>query len=125
MIGIDRHPVSIGSIDRNFLNPLPTLIPAIEDGWVESVYCFGGETGMERCTAARPDVFFTGRDGVLSSNRVFGQNSGHYAADMFVGSTLQLDIYGNSSTVTKTRLSGFGGAPNMGCLGFELATSIK
>ncbi len=25
------------------LNPHPTLIPAIESGWVESVHCFGGE----------------------------------------------------------------------------------
>ncbi len=33
---------------------------------------------------------------------------------MFIGSTLQLDYEGNSSTVTKGRLSGFGGAPNMG-----------
>ncbi|MBN0654140.1 malonate decarboxylase subunit alpha, partial [Pseudomonas aeruginosa] len=28
------------------LNPHPTLIPAIESGWVESVHCFGGELGM-------------------------------------------------------------------------------
>src|SRR5467141_4815147 len=29
------------------LNPHPTLIPAIEAGFVESVYCFGSELGME------------------------------------------------------------------------------
>ena len=33
---------------------------------------------------------------------------------MFLGGTLQMDYYGNSSTVTKTRIAGFGGAPNMG-----------
>ena len=31
-----------------------------------------------------------------------------------LGATLQMDYYGNSSTVTAGRLSGFGGAPNMG-----------
>ncbi|HYZ29931.1 MAG TPA: malonate decarboxylase subunit alpha, partial [Thermoleophilaceae bacterium] len=104
-----------GKIARHWLlNPHPTLIPAIESGWVESVYCFGGEPGMERYTAARPDVFFTGRDGSLRSNRVLAQLAGQYAADMFIGSTLQLDAEGNSSTVTGGRLSGFGGAPNMG-----------
>ncbi|MBN0780134.1 malonate decarboxylase subunit alpha, partial [Pseudomonas aeruginosa] len=34
--------------------------------------------------------------------------------DMFIGSTLQVDGLANSSTVTRGRLSGFGGAPNMG-----------
>jgi malonate decarboxylase alpha subunit len=53
-----------GKICRNWtLNPHPTLIPAIESGWVESVHCFGTELGMENYIAARPDVFFTGRDG--------------------------------------------------------------
>ncbi|RMM79778.1 Malonate decarboxylase, alpha subunit, partial [Pseudomonas savastanoi pv. glycinea] len=50
-----------GKICRNWtLNPHPTLIPAIESGWVESVHCFGTELGMENYIAARPDVFFTG-----------------------------------------------------------------
>ena len=48
------------------LNPHPTLIPAIESGWVQSV-CFGTELGMEDYIAQRPDVFFTGRDGSLRS----------------------------------------------------------
>ncbi|ADE67829.1 MULTISPECIES: malonate decarboxylase subunit alpha [Priestia] len=96
------------------LNPHPTLIPAIESGWIESVHCFGGEVGMEQYTAARPDVFFTGRDGSLRSNRAMCQVAGQYAVDAFVGSTLQIDGEGNSSTVTSGRLSGFGGAPNMG-----------
>lgn len=33
---------------------------------------------------------------------------------MFIGSSLQIDRDGNSSTVTDSRLPGFGGAPNMG-----------
>ena len=104
-----------GKIARNWtLNPHPTLIPAIESGWVESVHCFGGEPGMDRYTAARPDVFFTGSDGSLRSNRVLCQLAGQYAIDMFIGSSLQIDGEGNSSTVTDGRLSGFGGAPNMG-----------
>ena len=104
-----------GRIARHWiLNPHPTLIPAIESGWVESIHCFGGEPGMERYTAARPDVFFTGRDGSLRSNRVLAQLAGQYGIDMFIGSSLQIDRDANSSTVTDGRLSGFGGAPNMG-----------
>jgi malonate decarboxylase alpha subunit len=96
------------------LNPHPTLIPAIESGWVKSVHCFGGEVGMERYVAARPDVFFTGADGSLRSNRTYSQMAGLYATDLFIGSTLQMDAQGNSSTATKGRIAGFGGAPNMG-----------
>ena len=96
------------------LNPHPTLIPAIESGWVETVHCFGGELGMEDYIAARPDVFFTGADGTMRSNRAYCQMAGQYAVDMFIGSTLQVDGAANSSTVTKGRISGFGGAPNMG-----------
>jgi malonate decarboxylase alpha subunit len=96
------------------LNPHPTLIPAIESGWVKSVHCFGSEVGMDDYVAARPDVFFTGRDGRLRSNRVLCQLAGQYAIDAFIGSTLQMDADANSSTVTKGRLAGFGGAPNMG-----------
>jgi malonate decarboxylase alpha subunit len=104
-----------GKICRNWvLNPHPTLIPAIESGWVDSVVCFGSEVGMADYTRARPDVFFTGHDGSLRSNRVLAQLAGQYAIDLFIGSTLQMDVEGNSSTVTEGRLSGFGGAPNMG-----------
>ncbi|MCZ4225093.1 malonate decarboxylase subunit alpha [Pedobacter rhodius] len=104
-----------GKIATNWvLNPHPTLIPAIESGWVETIHCFGGEVGMEQYVAARPDVFFTGRDGSLRSNRAFAQVAGQYAVDMFVGSTLQIDKNANSSTVVSGRLAGFGGAPNMG-----------
>lgn len=104
-----------GKIARNWtLNPHPTLIPAIESGWVETIHSFGGESGMDKYVAARPDVFFTGADGSLRSNRVLCQLAGQYAIDMFIGSTLQMDADANSSTVTESRLSGFGGAPNMG-----------
>ena len=105
-----------GKICTNFvLNPHPTLIPAIESGWVESVHCFGGEVGMDDYVNARSDVFFIGPDGSMRSNRVFAQAAGHYAADLFIGSTLQIDKYGNSSTAVRNRIVGFGGAPNLGC----------
>jgi len=69
-----------GKICRNWtLNPHPTLIPAIETGWVESVHCFGTELGMEKYVAARPDIFFTGRDGTKGRLAGFGgaPNMGH------------------------------------------------
>lgn len=97
------------------LNPHPTLIPAIESGWVEQIHCFGSEVGMDDYVRARSDIFFTGPDGSLRSNRAFCQTAGLYACDMFIGSTLQIDLQGNSSTVTTSRVAGFGGAPNMGC----------
>jgi malonate decarboxylase alpha subunit len=96
------------------LNPHPALIPAIEAGWVESIHSFGSELGMEDYIRARSDVFFTGADGSLRSNRAFCQAAGHYACDLFIGSTLQMDLQGNSSTATLGRITGFGGAPNMG-----------
>ena len=96
------------------LNPHPALIPAIEAGFVESVHSFGSELGMEAYIRARPDVFFTGADGSMRSNRAMCQAAGHYACDMFIGSTLQVDLAGNSSTATLGRIAGFGGAPNMG-----------
>ena len=97
------------------LNPHPTMIPAIEAGWVDTIHCFGGELGMEEYVKARSDIFFTGPDGSLRSNRAFAQTAGHYALDMFIGGTLQIDPWGNSSTATANRVAGFGGAPNMGC----------
>jgi malonate decarboxylase alpha subunit len=96
------------------LNPHPAMIPAIEAGFVKSIHSFGSELGMENYIAARPDVFFTGSDGSMRSNRAFSQAAGHYACDMFIGSTLQIDLAGNSSTATLDRISGFGGASNMG-----------
>jgi malonate decarboxylase alpha subunit len=96
------------------LNPHPAMIPAIEAGFVKSIHSFGSELGMENYISARPDVFFTGPDGTMRSNRAFSQAAGHYACDMFIGSTLQIDLAGNSSTATLDRISGFGGASNMG-----------
>jgi malonate decarboxylase alpha subunit len=93
------------------LNPHPAMIPAIEAGWVESIHSFGSELGMEKYVSARPDVFFTGADGSLRSNRAMSQAAGHYACDMFIGSTLQIDLNGHSSTATAGRIAGFGGAP--------------
>jgi malonate decarboxylase alpha subunit len=95
------------------VNPCPTLIPAIESGFVEGIHCAGSELGMEEYCVARPDVFFNGPDGSMRSNRVFCQLGGHYA-DLFIGSTLQMDLEGNSSTATLNRIAGFGGAPNFG-----------
>ena len=96
------------------LNPHPTLIPAIESGWVQQIHSFGSEVGMDDYISARSDIYFTGSDGSLRSNRAFCQTAGLYACDMFIGSTLQIDLQGNSSTVTTDRVAGFGGAPNMG-----------
>lgn len=104
-----------GKVASHFaLNPHPALIPAIESGWVEQIHCFGSEVGMDEYIRARSDIFFTGSDGSLRSNRAFCQTAGLYACDMFIGSTLQIDLQGNSSTVTTSRIAGFGGAPNMG-----------
>jgi malonate decarboxylase alpha subunit len=96
------------------LNPHPTLIPAIESGWVKQIHSFGSEVGMDAYMRARSDIYFTGRDGSMSSNRMYCQVAGLYATDLFIGSTLQIDLNGNSSTVTQDRIAGFGGAPNMG-----------
>jgi malonate decarboxylase alpha subunit len=95
------------------LNPHPTMIPAIESGFVEAISCFGGEVGMEDYVSSRPDVFALGRDGSLRSNRFFAQMVGHHG-DMFIGATLQIDSQGHSSTFTADRLVGYGGAPNLG-----------
>src|SRR6201996_6867761 len=104
-----------GKIANHFvLNPHPTLIPAIEAGFVDGVYSFGSELGMEQYVAARAGIFPVGADGSLRSNRALAQVAGQYACDMFVGATLQIDPQGNSSTATKGRITGFGGAPNMG-----------
>ncbi len=110
----ERHGLK-GKVCTHFaLNPHPTLIPAIESGWVNQIHCFGSEVGMDAYMQARPDIFFVGRDGSMASNRMYCQVAGLYATDMFIGSTLQIDLAGNSSTVTQDRIAGFGGAPNMG-----------
>jgi len=96
------------------LNPHPTLIPAIEEGFVESVHSFGCEPGMEEYCNQRQDIFFCGEDGTMRSSRTFCQLAGLYGIDCFLGATLQIDRYGNSSTATKGKIAGFGGAPNLG-----------
>ena len=99
---------------RWVLNPHPTLIPAIEAGFVEHVYAFGGEPGMDNYVQARPDVFAVGPDGSMRSNRCCAHIAGLYAIDLFIGATLQIDRFGNSSTAIKGMIAGFGGAPNLG-----------
>jgi malonate decarboxylase alpha subunit len=99
---------------RWVLNPHPTLIPAIEAGFVEHVYAFGGEPGMEDYVRARPDIFAVGPDGSMRSNRCCAHIAGLYAIDLFIGATLQIDRFGNSSTAIKGMIAGFGGAPNLG-----------
>lgn len=96
------------------LNPHPTLIPAIEAGFVERIYSFGGEPGMDDYVHARPDVFAVGPDGFMRSNRALAHVAGLYAIDAFTGATLQIDRYGNSSTAIRGMIAGFGGAPNLG-----------
>ena len=104
-----------GQICTHFaLNPHPTLIPAVESGWVKQVHSFGSELGMDDYMSARPDIYFLGRDGAMASNRMYCQVAGLYACDLFIGATLQMDLDANSSTVTPERIAGFGGAPNMG-----------
>ena len=99
---------------RWVLNPHPTLIPAIEAGFVDHVYAFGGEPGMEDYVQARPDIFAIGPDGFMRSNRCCAHIAGLYAIDLFIGATLQIDRYGNSSTAIRGMIAGFGGAPNLG-----------
>lgn len=96
------------------VNPHPTLIPAIEAGFVKTIHSPGSEVGMENYISQRRDIFFTGRDGSKRSNRTLAQMAALYGIDMFIGSTLQIDAIGNSSTATKSRIAGFGGAPNIG-----------
>src|SRR5713101_6152852 len=60
-----------GKVATHFaLNPHPTLIPAIESGWVQQIHSFGSEVGMDDYMSARSDVYFTGHDGTLRSNRL-------------------------------------------------------
>jgi malonate decarboxylase alpha subunit len=96
------------------LNPHPTMIPAIESGMVRSIHSFGSEPGMDDYIASRKEIFFTSADGVLKSNRCLCQMIGFYDCECFVGATLQIDSNGNSSTAIHGRISGFGGAPNLG-----------
>jgi malonate decarboxylase alpha subunit len=96
------------------LNPHPTMIPAIEAGFVKHIYSFGSEPGMEKYIKARGDIFSLGPDGTMRSSRSNAHTAGLYAIDLFIGATLQIDKYGNSSTAIKGMIAGFGGAPNLG-----------
>jgi len=96
------------------LNPHPTMIPAIEAGFVDHIYAFGGEPGMKEYVQAHSDIFCLGPDGHMRSSRCNAHIAGLYAIDLFLGATLQMDPYGNSSTAIKGMIAGFGGAPNLG-----------
>ena len=63
---------------------------------MQQIHSFGSEVGMDDYIRARSDIYFTGPDGSLRSNRAFCQTAGLYACDMFIGSTLQIDLQGNS-----------------------------
>ena len=79
------------------LNPHPTLDPRDRSraGSSKSIVSVR-RSGMDDYIRARSDVYFTGPDGSLRSNRAFCQTAGLYACDMFIGSTLQIDLDGNS-----------------------------
>ena len=62
------------------LNPHPTLIPAIESRLGRERALLRLANWAWRTTSrARSDVFFTGADGCLRSNRALCQAAGHYA----------------------------------------------
>lgn len=50
----------------------------------------------------------------MRPNRCYVHIAGLYAIDLFMGATLQIDRFGNSSTAIKGMIAGFGGAPNLG-----------
>src|SRR5258708_26986377 len=81
-----------GKIANHFvLNPHPTLIPAIEAGFVDSVYCFGSELGMGRYVSNHADIFPVGADANLRSNRALAQAAGHDACHLFIAGTFPTD----------------------------------
>ena len=96
------------------LNPHPTLIPAIESGWIQSVHCASAANWAWKNMSPNARISLYRPDGTLRSNRAFAQLRVTTRWTCFIGGTLQIDKYGNSSTATASRVSGFGGAPNMG-----------
>ena len=50
------------------LNPHPTLIPAIESGWVKQIHSFGSEVGMDAYMRARSNIYFTGGMDLAAEN---------------------------------------------------------
>ena len=95
-----------GKIATHFaLNPHPALIPAIESGWVSRSTPSARKSAWTPISRRGPDIYFTGPDGSLRSNRAFCQTAGLYACDMFIGSTLQIDLDGNSSRPSRPRAS--------------------
>ena len=82
-----------GKICRNWaLNPHPTLIPAIESGWVESVHCFGSEVGMERVHRARGRTCSSpAATAACAPTACSASWPASTRVDLFIGSTLQMD----------------------------------
>ena len=81
-----------GKICRHWtLNPHPTLIPAIESGWVESVHRSAASWAWNAMSRRAPMSSSPARDGSMRSNRMLCQLAGQYAVDLFIGSTLQID----------------------------------
>ncbi len=101
---------------RHFaLNPHPTLIPAIEAGWVEQIHSFGSEVGMEDYIRARPDVFFTGLGRLAALQpRLSRRSPASMPATCSSARPCRSTSRAIRSTVTTSRIAGFGGAPNMG-----------
>ena len=97
------------------LNPHPTLIPAIEAGWVESVSVRVARSAWSATPPLAPTSTSAGPTARYAPTGRSRNSPATTPVDMFIGSTLQVDVHGNSSTVTKGRIAGFGGAPNMGC----------
>ncbi len=98
------------------LNPHPTLIPAIEAGFVERVStAFGSELGMGGYVSEPADLVFLSAPAAICVRTAHWRRSlGAMPAISLSAATLQIDAQGNSSTATKGRIAGFGGAPNMG-----------
>ncbi len=85
---------------RWVLNPHPTLIPAIEAGFVEHIYAFGGEPGMEDYIRARGHLRL-GPDGSMRSNRCSAHIAGCTPLICSSARLLQIDRFGNSSTAIR------------------------
>ena len=69
---------------------------------------------MEKYVKERADIFCLGPEGEMRSSRCNAHIAGLYGIDLFLGATLQVDKYGNSTTAIKGMIAGFGGAPNLG-----------
>ncbi len=83
------------------LNPHPTADPGdrVRLGRADP-FASAPRSAWRTTSGPAPTSISPAPDGSLRSNRAFCQTAGLYACDMFIGSTLQIDLQGNSSTVT-------------------------